>query len=196
VLAVSHLEGHSAQGRKIFPLSADRLTIGRAAAAGVRLDGDPAVSRLHALCERLDGGWRLSDLGSRNGTYINKNRITGPVALRSSDEIQIGAWRLTYHDDTADAEGTLLDDNHGDASPLPAAQTAVELSTREREVLALVASGRTDEQIAATLFIAVATVRSHLERIRDKTGCRRRPDLTRYAVEQGIVSATRPTNPA
>jgi DNA-binding CsgD family transcriptional regulator len=191
VLVVSHLEGHSAQGKKIFPLSADRLTIGRAADAGVRLDGDPAVSRLHALCERLDGGWRVSDLGSRNGTYINKNRITGPVALRPGDEVQIGAWRLTYHDDTADAEGTLLDDNHADASPLPAAAPSVELSTREREVLALVARGETDEQIANSLFISVATVRSHLDRIRDKTGCRRRPELTRFAVEQGIVPATR-----
>ncbi len=191
---MAHLEGHSAQGKKVFALSADQLTIGRAADAGVRLDGDPAVSRLHALCERLDGGWRVSDLGSRNGTYINENRITGPVALRPGDQVHIGAWRLTYHDDTADAEGTLLDDNHNDANPLPEAEPVVELSTREQEVLALVAKGETDEQIAASLFIAVATVRSHLERIRDKTGCRRRPDLTRFAVEQGIVPATRRTD--
>jgi DNA-binding CsgD family transcriptional regulator len=191
VLVVSHLEGHSAQGKKIFPLSVDRVTIGRAPDAGLRLDGDAAVSRLHALCERLDGGWRVSDLGSRNGTFINKNRIIGPVALRPGDEVQIGAWLLTYHDDSADAEGTLLDDNRADISPLPAAEAAVELSAREQEVLALVARGETDEQIANSLFISVATVRSHLDRIRDKTGCRRRPELTRFAVEQGIVPATR-----
>ena len=193
---MSHLEGYSAQGKKVFLLSADRLTVGRARDAGVRLDGDPAVSRLHALCEPLDGGWRLSDLGSRNGTYVNSIRITDPVALRPGDEVRIGAWRLVYCDDSADAEGTMLDGDRAGATPLAAAEPAVELSTREREVLALVARGDTDEQIAASLFIAVATVRSHLDRIRDKTGCRRRPGLTRFAVEQGIVPATRRTDPA
>jgi DNA-binding CsgD family transcriptional regulator len=191
---VSYLEGHSAQGKRVFPLSDDRLTVGRATDAALRLDGDPAVSRLHALCERLDGGWRLSDLGSRNGTYVNSIRVTDPVALRPGDEVRIGAWRLVYCDDSADAEGTLLDDARSDAAPLPAAAPTVDLSTREREVLALLARGDTDEQIAASLFIAVATVRSHLDRIRDKTGCRRRPDLTRFAVEQGIVPATRRTD--
>jgi DNA-binding CsgD family transcriptional regulator len=192
---VSHFEGHSAQGKRLFVLSADQLTMGRAVDAGIRLEGDPAVSRLHALCERLEGGWRLSDLGSRNGTYVNSIRITDPVALRPGDEVRIGAWRLTYCDESGDVEGTLLDDDQRGASPLTAAGPSVELSPREREVLALVARGDTDDQIAASLFISVATVRSHLERIRDKTGCRRRPDLTRFAMEQGIVTVARRADP-
>jgi DNA-binding CsgD family transcriptional regulator len=53
---------------------------------------------------------------------------------------------------------------------------------RERELVTLVAQGRTDAQIAAQLYISVRTVRSHLDRIRDKTGCRRRADLTRLAL--------------
>jgi DNA-binding CsgD family transcriptional regulator len=61
------------------------------------------------------------------------------------------------------------------------------LSARERELLTLVARGRTDTQIAAELFISVRTVSSHLERIRDKTGCRRRADLTRLALAAGLV---------
>ena len=61
------------------------------------------------------------------------------------------------------------------------------LSARERELVALVARGRTDAQIAAELFISVRTVRSHLDRIRDKTGCRRRADLTRLALNSGLV---------
>jgi DNA-binding CsgD family transcriptional regulator len=56
-----------------------------------------------------------------------------------------------------------------------------QLSTRERELVTLVAQGRTDAQIASQLYISVRTVRSHLGRIRDKTGCRRRADLTRLA---------------
>ncbi len=61
------------------------------------------------------------------------------------------------------------------------------LSARERELVTLVAQGRTDAQIAAELYISIRTVRSHLDRIRDKTGCRRRADLTRLALSTGLV---------
>ena len=58
------------------------------------------------------------------------------------------------------------------------------LSPRERE---LVAQGRTNAQIAAQLYISVRTVGSHLDRIRDKTGWRRRAGLTRLALGEGLV---------
>jgi predicted ATPase/DNA-binding CsgD family transcriptional regulator len=61
------------------------------------------------------------------------------------------------------------------------------LSPRERELVTLVAQGRTDAQIAAQLYITVRTVSSHLDRVRDKTGCRRRADLTRLALNAGLV---------
>jgi predicted ATPase/DNA-binding CsgD family transcriptional regulator/DNA-binding XRE family transcriptional regulator len=61
------------------------------------------------------------------------------------------------------------------------------LSPRERELVALVGQGRTDAQIAEQLLISVRTVRSHLDRIRDKTGCRRRADLTRLALHEGLA---------
>jgi DNA-binding CsgD family transcriptional regulator len=63
----------------------------------------------------------------------------------------------------------------------------VKLSSRERELVTLVAQGRTNAQIAAELYISVRTVGSHLDRIRDKTGCRRRVDLTRLALGAGLV---------
>jgi len=61
------------------------------------------------------------------------------------------------------------------------------LSARERELVTLVAQGRTNAQIAGQLFISARTVGSHLDRIRDKTGCRRRADLTRLALQAGLV---------
>ena len=61
------------------------------------------------------------------------------------------------------------------------------LTPRERELVTLVARGRTDAQIAEQLYISIRTVRSHLDRIRDKTGCRRRADLTRLALAAGLV---------
>jgi DNA-binding CsgD family transcriptional regulator len=70
----------------------------------------------------------------------------------------------------------------------PAAAPGMEaLSPRERELVTLVARGHTDAQIAGLLSISVRTVGSHLDRIRDKTGCRRRADLTRLALSAGLV---------
>jgi predicted ATPase/class 3 adenylate cyclase/DNA-binding CsgD family transcriptional regulator len=76
----------------------------------------------------------------------------------------------------------------GEPAPDPAAAPGPgKLSARERELVALVARGQTDAQIAGQLLISVSTVRSHLDRIRDKSGCRRRADLTRLALQEGIV---------
>ena len=69
--------------------------------------------------------------------------------------------------------------------PQPAAPGSGKLSARERELVTLVAQGRTNAQIAGQLYISVRTVGSHLDRIRDKTGCRRRADLTRLALTMG-----------
>ncbi len=70
----------------------------------------------------------------------------------------------------------------------PAAAPGTEgLSPRERELITLVAQGHTDAQIASQLSISARTVGSHLDRIRDKTGCRRRADLTRLALSAGLV---------
>jgi predicted ATPase/DNA-binding CsgD family transcriptional regulator len=74
-----------------------------------------------------------------------------------------------------------------DPHPPTAAQGPEGLSARERELVTLVAQGHTDAQIASQLYISVRTVGSHLDRIRDKTGCRRRADLTRLALSAGLV---------
>lgn len=62
-----------------------------------------------------------------------------------------------------------------------------DITAREREVLVLLAAGMTDRMIAEELTISLATVRSHLDRIRGKTGSRRRAELTRLAVQAGLA---------
>jgi DNA-binding CsgD family transcriptional regulator len=74
-----------------------------------------------------------------------------------------------------------------DAEPEAPVLGLPRLSQRERELVGLVAKGQTDAQIASQLYIAVSTVRSHLDRIRDKTGSRRRADLTRLALQAGLI---------
>ncbi len=75
----------------------------------------------------------------------------------------------------------------GIADTIPYVRDTVGGSTRERELVTLVAQGRTDADIAAQLYISIRTVRSHLDRIRDKTGCRRRADLTRLTLSESLV---------
>ncbi|MDQ0847396.1 response regulator transcription factor [Streptomyces sp. V1I6] len=74
------------------------------------------------------------------------------------------------------------------------------LTDREREILGRVASGDTDREIAVLLGISEHTVHSHLDRLRDKIGARRRADLTRFAIEYSLVPPTpgrgRSTHPA
>ena len=74
-----------------------------------------------------------------------------------------------------------------DPGPPRSAPGPSTLSAREWELVTLVAQGRTNAQIAAQLYISVRTVTSHLDRIRDKTGCRRRADLTRLALSARLV---------
>ena len=68
----------------------------------------------------------------------------------------------------------------------PAASPAGPLSARERQIMALLAGGASNASIAETLFVTPNTVRTHLDRIRDKTGARNRAELTRYAIQTGI----------
>lgn len=73
------------------------------------------------------------------------------------------------------------------ALPHGAVERDHDLSGREIDVLTCLAAGERDEDIAMSLRISVRTVRSYLDRIRDKTGLRRRSALTRYAIEHGII---------
>jgi DNA-binding CsgD family transcriptional regulator len=83
----------------------------------------------------------------------------------------------------------ILDPSENHRGPGSAAGDSSNLTLRERELLGLLGGGLTDKEIAAALVISLTTVHSHLDRIRDKTGRRRRPELTRLAVDLGLVSS-------
>ncbi len=73
--------------------------------------------------------------------------------------------------------------------PLTLSQSSSTLTERELEVLALIGQGLSNPQIADTLCISVGTVRSHLNRIYDKTGLGGRSQAMRYAIAHGLVRA-------
>jgi len=77
-----------------FPLDDGRASIGRRPDSAVFLD-DVTVSRDHALIVRRAGAWHLDDLGSLNGTYVNRHRIE-THRLDDGDELQVGKYKLTF----------------------------------------------------------------------------------------------------
>jgi len=101
--AISALPRHSAllvmqRGPSVgsrFLLDAERTVAGRSEHADIFLD-DVTVSRKHAEFVREDGHFVVRDIGSLNGTYVNRNRVDA-VALVTGDEVQIGKYRLTFY---------------------------------------------------------------------------------------------------
>ncbi len=80
-----------------FPLNSrisEPITIGRSPESGVFLD-DVTVSRKHASIKWDNGKWLISDAGSLNGTYVNRNRVDS-VVLVDNDEVQIGKYRFVF----------------------------------------------------------------------------------------------------
>lgn len=80
---------------QVFHLEAGEVTIGRDPASVIFLD-DVTVSRNHATVTVSAGATVLNDLGSLNGTYVNRRRIDGQEDLLDGDELQIGKFRLVY----------------------------------------------------------------------------------------------------
>ena len=84
--------GPSAGSR--FLLDTDLVAAGRHPESEIFLD-DVTVSRRHAEFRRGPNGYRVADVGSLNGTYVNRDRID-EVELQGGDEVQIGKYRLVY----------------------------------------------------------------------------------------------------
>jgi pSer/pThr/pTyr-binding forkhead associated (FHA) protein len=78
-----------------FLLDEPVTTAGRHPDSHIFLD-DVTVSRRHAEVVRLDDGYHVRDVGSLNGTYVNRERIDDEVVLASGDEVQIGRFKLVF----------------------------------------------------------------------------------------------------
>ena len=80
---------------EIFRLTNARVSVGRDPASDIFLD-DVTVSRNHAELVVSGASVTLQDLGSLNGTYVNRRRIDAPETLVDGDELQIGKFRLAF----------------------------------------------------------------------------------------------------
>ena len=78
-----------------FVPQGDRTTIGRSPDCDIFLD-DVTVSRTHAVLLHDGGSFKIEDLGSLNGTFLNRKRIESAEQLENGDELQIGKYRLSF----------------------------------------------------------------------------------------------------
>jgi predicted ATPase/class 3 adenylate cyclase/DNA-binding CsgD family transcriptional regulator/tetratricopeptide (TPR) repeat protein len=202
---VELVDGDSRHARRLFLDSLDtaRLTgvkpyvlgalLGLALAAGA--DSDPTVAAiLHGVaderheqagqvCDAIEAGLRDRDHAQLRATLGDADFEAAYRHGRTLSQADAIALATTAAQPDPRAE-TVLDVPTVSQAPTDGAVDP--LSDREREIVALLAGGATDARIAAHLYLSTNTVRSHLERIRDKTGARRRTDLVRYAIQAGI----------
>ncbi|HNK63707.1 MAG TPA: FHA domain-containing protein [Anaerolineales bacterium] len=90
-----------------FPLEGEQLTIGRDSNNGVAIN-DAEISRKHARLMFQGGKYVLEDLGSTNGTFVNGQRLTGPVVLKSGDVISLGEQIVLMYDAIASDPGATV----------------------------------------------------------------------------------------
>jgi FHA domain len=176
--------------------AADRLSVGRAAGNGISLPWDTEVSRLHAELEAIAGEWTVSDDGlSRNGTWVNGQRISGRHRLRDGDVIRVGQTTLAYRRPEAeDSQPTQIAGERLTLGDLPPTQRQVLVALARPYKHEEFAIPATNGDIAAELHLSVDAVKSHLRALFGRFGIEHLPQnqkrsrLVAEALQAGVLS--------
>jgi hypothetical protein len=177
--AESFLVYRDGEGRLQTMTLSGEFTVGRNAEATLSIFWDDQVSGLHAELKPLGGELTLVDDGlSRNGSYVNGERVHGRRRLRDGDRLQFGRTVVLVRRPT-DGE------HRSTAVALTAVPAPIELSVRQREVLTALcrplmgsnpfAAPASNRQIAEELFLSVPAVKLHLRALFDKFGVEQLP---------------------
>ncbi|GIF63837.1 hypothetical protein Ais01nite_18720 [Asanoa ishikariensis] len=186
------LEVWGTAGASMVPLDGDRITLGSADSNDLAVPTDRRLSRLHAVFERYPAGWSVRDLGSRNGTFVNGQRVWHERVLADGDEIRAGGSRFVLRSGRVPK-----------AQATEAGAPAPELTNRERDVLvqlcrpllagAMFTEPASSREIAAALVVTEAAVKQHLLRLYDKFGIvvdgeKRRVRLANEAMARNAIT--------
>lgn len=184
------------QRQRIVLLDAkDSLTIGRQDSSDLPLSWDDAVSRVHAMLERVGDEWTLVDDGSsRNGSFLNGERVHGRRRLSHGDIMRVGFTTIAF----------VMPSERGPGSSTIAATTSEvpAFTPAQRRVLVALCrplvDGRfgaasSNQQIAAELVVGVETVKTHMQALFEAFGVQslpqnqKRAELARLALKRGAV---------
>ena len=179
--------------RDFVVLEGTRLSVGKSSEADVVITSDPATSRLHFVLERVGQSWFVRDLGSRNGTFVNNERVIGERPLRDGDELLAGRTRPIYQDKVGAKEAAT-----------DTLKEAPRLTARERDVLVelcrplLLGNAFTQptsvHDKADALYVSTAAIKQHLGHLYDKldvaeqAGEARRVQSANEALSRGAVA--------
>jgi DNA-binding CsgD family transcriptional regulator len=172
----------------------ERLTVGRSDQNAVALTWDPEVSRTHAQLELVGEDWTLVDDGlSRNGSFVNGERVAGRRRLQDGDMMRIGRTSVLFRRPGVVSDTTVVADEVG----------LVRISEAQRRVLValcrpLAADARTgtpagNRQIAEELHLSQDGVKTHIRALFAKLGIdelpqyRKRTELAHRALDLGLV---------
>jgi hypothetical protein len=191
-------DGADEQAIVAIEAGASELWVGRGESADVRLDWDEEVSGLHAQIEVVREEVTLVDDGlSRNGSYVNEERVHGRRHLRDGDTMRFGRTPVIYRrPGAAGGEETVI------ASEAPAAAA---VSPAQRKVLVALcrpykdgssfATPATNQEIGAELHLSVDAVKTHMRALFEKLGVgdlpqnQKRVALVERALQNGVVSS-------
>jgi len=173
----------------------ERLTLGRDPGNDIVMDWDAEVSRTHAELVRVGGAWTITDDGlSRNGCWVNGERVPGRRRLADGDALRFGHTVVLFRAPVAG----------GDSTAAAGAASLVRLTEAERRVLVelcrpllesgVVGAPASNGEIAERLFLSPSGVKTHIRSlfvkldVDDLPQNRKRAELARRALEAGLVT--------
>ncbi len=175
--------------------------LGRTSESDIPIEWDDRVSRTHAKLERIGSEWSIEDDGlSRNGTYVNEQRVRGPRRLRDGDMVRVGHTTLVFRSPASGGPSSLTAPESRLAPPPP-------VSDAQRRVLVALCrpcvdqtgpmTPATNDQIAAELHLSVDAVKAHLRQlyrrfdVEDLPQIQKRTALVRIALGAGMARGAR-----
>lgn len=184
-------------GQRIVELTGavPRLCVGRDPASEIPLWWDREVSRVHAQIEHIGGEWTVVDDGrSRNGSFVNGDRLQGRQRLRDGDVLRLGATALRFFAPPAGDSQRTAPSARPEAPQLSAAQRRVLVALCRPGAGGAFAVTPTNREIATELTIATETVKTHLHALFEAFGLQEAPQhakratLASLALERRVVS--------
>jgi pSer/pThr/pTyr-binding forkhead associated (FHA) protein len=172
----------------------DRLTVGRSEHNRLALSWDAEVSRTHAQLEAVGGDWTLVDDGlSRNGTFLNGERLVGRRRLDDGDMMRIGRTPVLFRNPGTVSDTTVVADHAGLVRVSEAQQRVLVALCRPLATGGGAAVPATNRQIAEELHLSQNGVKTHIRALFAKLGIdelpqySKRTELAHRALDLGLV---------
>jgi pSer/pThr/pTyr-binding forkhead associated (FHA) protein len=180
-----------------IPPEATSMWIGRSPSADVTIAWDEQVSALHVQLEMVGDECTLVDEGlSRNGSFVNEERVSGRRRLRDGDTLRVGRTLILYRRPSAEEAGSTVaaSDVLSAAGVSPAQRRVLVALCRPYKEGAAFASPSTNQQIADELTLSVDAVKTHMRALFEKFGVeelpqnRKRVAVVERALQTGLIS--------